>query len=338
MSYYIKGEKDPYPSKEWYEASQKMRGRGETVTSSGVNKERAGVGGTTVTDLEGTLAKAKKETPKALPTGGIDSFTAMNIMMRDIAGRAKKRRMKTGMEAVTGGLDEMGFDRSKMSGSVTRGIIDFVARQTAPAIDRQFDNMADIIKSLSTQQDKIKSDAKSTIQMMMSSKIWNSATDEQRKILWEQAGMPGNPLTVPLDTEDQEDIRKDIVDDVYRSRSAYRDSSEEGWREDLIGVMVATYGPEWEGYIKKQVYVLLPDDLTVETTTYDDLKADEQSLVNVIQHRIDSEYSDEESELDYSDYEAVVKAFPQYAHLLKPAKMGDMDERDFQTWKQEQDK
>lgn len=148
--------------------------------------------------------------PLALPqasneptTTGAGQMTLLKLALTNAARIAQTAGIKSGLQATFSGMNAAGgYSPEKASGSMVGNIIDFVEGQTTQPIKNELDNMTTMVDSiakeqetLKAQQDKLRDDARSQISQAVSSDMWNSMTDAQRKQLWTAAGYVGDPVT-----------------------------------------------------------------------------------------------------------------------------------------------
>lgn len=155
--------------------------------------------------LKNTLPSEQKqnELPTGDMSGQVDEMTALQIMLRESTNLALKGGMKSGSEALLGGMAELGYTPEKMSGNFTANIIDFVEGQTVDKVTNQYELMAQIVDGISKKREQEKQDALNTrneardqISQMIGSGMWNKLEDGQRSALWQAAGYTGNPTTM----------------------------------------------------------------------------------------------------------------------------------------------
>ena len=106
--------------------------------------------------LKGTLVHTlpSGDDKKFLPSGKIDQMTLLRMSLKTASETAIKRGMRSGMETVTGRLEEQaGFAPEKVAGGMMGRIIDFVEGQVAPPIEKEFETTKSILDSIEKQQE-----------------------------------------------------------------------------------------------------------------------------------------------------------------------------------------
>ena len=131
---------------------------------------------------------------KGLPTGSIDQLDLLRMSLKDVAGGAYSKAIGTGLETVTGGLEEAGAGVEGMSGNIMSRIINFVEEQSAKPIEKKFETMEDIITSIQSTQKEERATARSNMGTLISTGAITELDDESLENLALTAGIPAEQL------------------------------------------------------------------------------------------------------------------------------------------------
>ena len=143
--------------------------------------------------LKGTLAHTlpSENDNKFLPSGKIDQMTLLRMSLKTASETAIKRGMRSGMETVTGGLEEhAGFAPEKVAGGMMGRIIDFVEGQVAPPIEKEFETTKSIIDSIEKQQENEIIRARENLNALIAGGAIGFMSDTDLANISETSGVP----------------------------------------------------------------------------------------------------------------------------------------------------
>lgn len=248
----------------------------------------------------------------------VDNLTAMRVLMRNISNKFYGGGVSKGVSTGMAWLQEHGYDTTKMAGGVTGRIIDMVEGQVASQTETQFQNMSDILSSISKNQDNTKNTAQDTISRMVSMGAWNGLSKEERNQLWTAAGYPGDAIVTAEKGETAEDIRKDILSSVDGFYSQYENAKDpEAFRKNVVKALTSTYGKEMSGYIEQVVGALMPE-IVSKGLKIEDLDSDTQLMIRQINFQLknNGEVVDETTG-EALGYDEIIRRYPQWQQFFE---------------------